>query len=560
MGGLLQAAGGLALIIFGVKSLQAALELLFGDRLEVWISRVTKGRLYAAATGVAIATIAPSSTTMSLLNISMLQARRLTLRRACAIMLGTCVGMTVAIYVVALDLGEHAAALFVLGLPLSLAHRGSRASGLGHLVMAIGFIFIGIETLGRGTATLGAIGGGAALAPLADDPWLMLVLGAVASLLLQSSTATLALVIGLVVGNAVTLDHAIPMVLGANVGVSITTLLVGWRESAPRRLGLSLVIIRVIPAIGGVAVMTMVGLPDVAHAGPSWAIAAAHTAFNLVALLLGLAILGPVVSLTEMLVPDRSAAPDDEFVIDDRWVDEPTVAFAQTKREIGAIAARVSRMVDAFWIALQRQDEAACLDLEAHERELDKHYRFIKHFLARQMTAELTTDQAVVRLAHLRFVGDLESVADIIERNLVPVARKKIRRGLRFSEEGWEELAQFHEMVLENIELAAAAFMADDVDLANRLLRHKKKVRDVEIQLRVRHFERLRQGQRDTMETTELHLEILSHLKRINDLVSGVAYAVLEKRGLHAHGLQLIDEARKGQVTAPLEVQPTTRR
>ncbi|MCA9310722.1 MAG: Na/Pi cotransporter family protein, partial [Phycisphaerales bacterium] len=387
--------------------------------------------------------------------------------------------------------------------------------------------------------------------------WLMLFVGAVASLLLQSSTATLALVIGLVVSGTVSLAGALPLVLGANVGISITTLIFGWREAVSRRLGLGLVLIRLLPAIAGTGLLIAFGVPDALGTAPSWTIAAAHTVFNAVALLLGLALLGPVASLLEALIPDRAVGSDDDFTIDDRWVDEPTVAFAQTKREIGSIAARVSRMLDAFWIALKRQDEAACADLEAHERELDKHYRFIKHFLARQMTAELTTEQAVVRLAHLRFVSDLESVADIIERSLVPVVRKKIRRGVRFSDQGWGELAQFHEMVLENIELAAAAFMADDVDLANRLLRHKKKVRDVEIQLRVRHFERLRRGERDTLETTELHLEILSHLKRINDLVSGVAYAVLEKSGLHAHGLQLIDDARRGQVTAPLEVHST---
>ncbi|MCA9310747.1 MAG: Na/Pi cotransporter family protein, partial [Phycisphaerales bacterium] len=211
--------------------MQAALELLFGDRLEIWIARVTSSRIAAAASGVAIATVAPSSTTMSLLNISLLQAGRVSLRRALAVMLGTGVGMTVAIYLVALNLGEHAAALFVIGLPLSLAHRGSRTSGLGHLVMAIGFIFLGIEILGWGTEALATLGGTGSMGNVVADPWLMLFVGAVASLLLQSSTATLALVIGLVVSGTVSLAGALPLVLGANVGISITTLIFGWREA-----------------------------------------------------------------------------------------------------------------------------------------------------------------------------------------------------------------------------------------------------------------------------------------------------------------------------------------
>lgn len=553
---LLQGLGGLALIVFGVRSLQAALVTLFGDRLEVWISRVTRGRLVAAGTGAVVATIAPSSTTMSLLTISMIQGQQITLRRALAVMLGTCVGMTVAIYLVALNLGEHAAILFVVGLPLSLTHRGTRTAGLGSFIMAIGFVFLGIEILSQGTQALSALGSGGGIAAFTADPWLLLVLGMGAAVLLQSSTATLALVIGLVVSGALTVEAAVPLVLGANVGVSVTTLLAGWQDPHARRLGCGLILIRIVPAIAGTALLAAFGLPAAYLLGDAWTIAAAHTAFNLVALFLGLAVLGPVARLAESMIPTRST--EREIPIDERWVDEPTVALAQTKREIAAIAARVSRMLDAFWVALKRQDELACADLEVHEQDLDRHYRFIKHFLARQMTSELTTEQAVVRLAHLRFVGDLESVADIIERNLVPVVRKKIRRGLRFSDEGWAELQQFHELVMENIELASAAFVEDNIDLANRLLRHKKKVRDVEIQLRVRHFERLREGARETLETTELHLEILSHLKRINDLVSGVAYAVLESRGLHTHGLQLIDDARRGQVTAPMEVAPQT--
>jgi phosphate:Na+ symporter len=130
-------------------------------------------------------------------------------------------------------------------------------------------------------------------------------------------------------------------------------------------------------------------------------------------------------------------------------------------------------------------------------------------------------------MRQLNVLSELETIGDIIDKNLCELVEKKIKLTLRFSEEGWNELNDFYEMILENMVIAETAFQLHDSMMAQKLLRHKEHINNHERRLREQHFARLNKGLQESHETSAIHLDLLTHLKRINSCVSHVAYSIL---------------------------------
>lgn len=211
-----------------------------------------------------------------------------------------------------------------------------------------------------------------------------------------------------------------------------------------------------------------------------------------------------------------------------RWPDEPAVALTQSKREIGLVTREIVDMLDAAWEALKSGDEQIFKQIRVRDDQVDRLDRQIKKYLTTTMGDGLPAELDKARDRQLRFLTDLETIGDVIDRNLLSAAIKKSKKGVRFSEEGWEELKEYFRGTTATLELASAVFVSDSAEMARKLLEHKTRMRDHEISLREKHYDRLQKGSQQSLETTDLHLEILSQLKHINHVVCGVAYGVLQ--------------------------------
>lgn len=528
---LADAAGGVALLIFGVRFLRKGLDRLLGDRVETWLSRLAGGAFRASCFGLLMGLAVPSSTTLSLLTVAQVRQRRLSMKQSLALLLGSSVGITLLVYLVAFNFHSHASLPLVLGVGMFLGLRRERLRGVGQIVLSLGFILMGAGLLKSAAAVastwpdLGTLAG-----VFSKYPWLEALFGAAVTVLLQSSTATVAATMSLSV-----LMHpalAMPVLIGANVGISLTTLIVGWTDRDARALGWGLVLLR--GAVGAVLLLAldMFGLPGwLSGADLSRSLALSHTGFNVISMFMGLIVITPLVALCAAMVPASGDREEDQHravYLDPRWGDEPQVALSQSKREIARMAAQVTRMLQAFWKALKSGDEAAARSLGHHDDLVDRLNRAVKVFLTRDLAEGLSERQDAARVAQLRFLSALETVGDIIEGDLADIAIKKTTRGLDFTPEGWGELERFYGQVAENLEIATAAFVENDAGLARKLLRHEESINSQEQRLALSHFGRLQNGQRRAMDTTDLHLELLIHLKHINHLLTGVAYGVLE--------------------------------
>jgi phosphate:Na+ symporter len=212
-------------------------------------------------------------------------------------------------------------------------------------------------------------------------------------------------------------------------------------------------------------------------------------------------------------------------------IDEPAEALAAATRETLALADLVTEMLGNSMEVFEKDDSRLLKSIERTDDDVDSLHEAIKLYLVRVSAAGLSMDDSRRFVEILTFITHLEHIGDIIDKNLMELAAKKIRNRLAFSREGLDELRQFHQRVADNMKLACNVFTLRDVRLARKLLGEKALLRDAEVHLATEHFARLRVGRPESIETSAIHLDIIRDLKRINSHLTSVAYPILEAAG-----------------------------
>lgn len=530
---LLTIAGGVALLLFAVRYLRKGLDRLFGERLGIWIQRAGSGRGRAIGTGLGVSVLAPSSTTISLLAVQSVQSGHMTARQMLSVMLGANIGMTIMVQLVALELNIVSPAMILLGVMLYQYTRATRTRGIGQIILSLGLIFLAMGLIKAAVpAEIDPASDLGKLIAIAENyPVMLMLLAGLLTMITQSSTATIGLVIGMISVGAVGYSVAVPVVLGANVGLAVTTLLIGWRQIDSRRLAFGNLALKVVVALIGLALLPMLLRWLEASPGPMTnKVAMVHTGFNVVLALIGLPLVGLLATMLERIVP----APPAGATFGPKYLkaargEGTTLAMGQSLREIMHVAEIVRSMFDDIWRALKTNDDALARAVARRDDQVDLLDEEIKTFLTRLVTDDVDRRDRDEQMRQLRYLSELETIGDIIDKNISELVIKKIRHGANFSPEGEKELDTFQQRVAENLLIADTAFTTKDRKLAEQLLRHKDKLGRMEQELRDRHFSRLTSGKRQSHETSAIHLDLLTHLKRVNSAVSHVAYAVLEE-------------------------------
>ncbi len=530
-------AGGVALILFGVGFLRGGLDRLFGMRLGSAMQSMARTRLRAFATGLGVSVLAPSSTTISMLAVQTVQAGKLSPRQVLAIMLGADIGLTMTVQLLALRIEQYAPVLILFGVLLYQWTKTPRSRGTGQVILAMGFIFMGILTIKSGTAGFSPEGDMARLLDLGGEyPWFIAVVAAVVAMLLQSSTATIALLLGMLpMANGdqplVSLDLALAWVVGTNVGLALTTLLLGWGRLESKRLALGNLLAKLLSAVLVLsflqhAVRGLQLMPgDMGHQ-----VANAHTLFNVAMALLTFPLVTVISGMVEKMTPSpgMTKAFGPRYINLNEPIDSMALALGQSRQEILHMSEVVRGMLTELWQAMRDNDEATVRKVAQDDDKVDLLDEHIKRYLTRLVGMADNPEAAGEQMRQLRYAAELETIGDIIDKNLSELALKKLSLRVRFSDEGWKELYDFFDKVCENMQIAEIAFTTRDRDLAKQLLRHKDRLDDYNRELRDRHFRRLNAGLVEALETSAIHLDLLTHLRRINSAVSHVAFAILQ--------------------------------
>ena len=523
--------GGTALLLYGVRLVGEGLQRAAGTRLRRILQDLSGNRLKALAVGAGVTAVLQSSSATTVMLVGFASAGLVSLRQTMGVILGADVGTTVTVQLLAFNLLAVSPAIVFVGWVLSVLGRGA-ISYLGRAILGFGFLFLGIKLIADGTAPLKE-------SPLFRDlltalvgqPVLLLVIAAAFTALVHSSAATIGLAISLATNGLMPLEGAIPVIFGANIGTAGTALIASAGANVEaRRVAVAHAAFKVVGVI--VFLPFAVLFADVVRVTATEAprqIANAHTLFNVALAVLFLPLAGIAADVITRLIPETARTEEGAIYLNPQVLDTPAVALGQALRETLRMADLVTRSLRETMDVFERDDERLMQAIVKRDDQIDRLEEDIKQYLTKLREQALTEEQSERETALLFVVVDLEAIGDVIDKQLMELAEKKISGNHSFSKQGFAEIRDLHAKVAENLELAIAALASGDRSIAEKVLRHKSPISQLERRYRQSHMERLHAGLKESIDTSSIHLDVLLGLRQVNSFATAIAYAVLGK-------------------------------
>ena len=528
--------GSVALLLWGVRMVRTGLTRAFGATLRRAIAACSRNRFTAFLGGIAITGLLQSSTATALLLSSFAGRGLIPLSIAFAVMLGADVGTTLAAQVLSFDLGWVSPLMIAVGVIGFLSSDADKSRHVARVAIGLGLMLLSLKLLTLAAAPLRtAPSFVAVLEGLQNEYLLAAIVATAATWFVHSSLSIVLLIMSFAGSGIVGPQLALALVIGANIGGALAPYMAqSGADVEARRVPLANLLTR---AIVGVALLPFLG--PVVHwlsmiDGSSARLPINfHTAFNLVAAFVFLPFTDVIANLCRRLLPAKPVAddPGKPRHLDPNVLDSPAEALGCAARETLNLGDRVADMLRQTIEVFERNDQRLVKSVENADDAVDRLHEAIKLYLIQVSRAELSEEESKRYVEILSFTMNLEHVGDIVDKNLMELASKKIKNRYAFSPEGLAELKQFHGRVIENLRLALNVFTTRDITLARRLIAEKTAMREAEAKSAESHFARLREGRTASIETSSIHMDVIRDLKRINGHLTSVAYPILEAAG-----------------------------
>jgi phosphate:Na+ symporter len=556
---LLDLMGGVALLLWGLHMVRSGVMRAFGSSLRRFLGTALQNRFLALLAGIGVTALLQSSTATGLLMTSFAARGLVDLVPALAVMLGANIGTTLIVQILSFDVSALAPILFLAGLLAFNVGGRTMTRDLGRVAIGLGLMLLSlhilIDTLAPAeTAPSVRV----VLAAITGEPVLCVLFAAVLTWAAHSSAAVVLLVMSLAYSHFVSPVAALALVLGANLGSAVNPLLEGSRANlAGRRLPIGNMLNRVV----GVALVLPFLQPIVElfsrfDVNPARMAADFHTIFNVALAVLFVFVLDGVARLLIWLLPESAKQPDPSvpLYLDEAAMRTPSVALACAARETLHMGDVIEAMLKQAMAVLLSDDRKLAAEVSRMDNVVDRLDEAVKLYITRLTRESLDEREAARAMEIVAFAINLEHIGDIIDKNLMELAAKKIKHKYEFSKEGAAELEAFHKRILENLKFAFSVFINQDVPTARKLIEEMTQLRVAELGSADSHLARLREGRPESIETSSLHLDILRDLKRIHSHICSVAYPVLEAAGeLQPNRLKESD----GSELFPLSRRPT---
>ncbi len=528
--------GGLALFIFGLSLASEALQKLAANRTRDLISQLSTRPVLGVFLGMVLTLMIQSSGAVTSMLVGLGSAKVISLRQVMSVIVGAAVGSTFTVQLISLNISHYGLPMFALAFPVYFLTNKRALKNAMSVIMGFGLLFWGLEIIGLGTAHLREVElFTAILQELSHNPIYTILVTAFFTALVHSSAVTIAFAMSLAGGGLLSLQDAIYWVYGANVGTTAIALIA---SAGGNYIGRQVAWAHCFYKLGSVALFIPLA-PWLAEwfASDQWFFSATierdvanvHTLLNVVAAVLFFPFIQyGARGIEKFFGPSASEREFSVKYLRRGDYQSPSVALAYAERELLRMGDIVVGMIKDSLKLFKNEDP----DLEASIRERDDRVdmltREISLYLTQQMEGAQSESQShMIRL--ISFAADLESVADVIDHNLLEMAQKKHALKLEFSEEGWKELTEIHRSVSELAELSLTSFQSQDQDLAAKVIYHKRQIRKLETRLREAHIERLAQKRPESINTSSIHIDALGEYRRLSGLLSNHVYALLKE-------------------------------
>jgi phosphate:Na+ symporter len=538
---LLHLAGAVALLLWATRMVRTGVERAYGDVLRRRMRTTLRNPLLAAFAGMLLAIALQSATAVSLLVGSFAGSGIVGGASGLIAVLGADLGSSLVVRILSFDLEPLVPTLIFFGTAIFLATERRAWRQFGRILVGVGLLLLSLRLIGEAAEPLRE----SRILPvivnyLAGDPVTAFLLAAITTWMFHSSVAAILLVAALAARDVLPVELGIVMVLGANLGGGlIAAVLSRAYPPAARAVPLGNLAIRGVGALLALAALLVFDPPlELLGRTASLRIVHAHIAFNALLVIVGMPLAGLVhrgiQGVLAQMAPSGPVtfATAEASALDASALDNPSQALANATREVVGLCETVEVMLRNVMDLYEEPDRERIAALAALDDRLDRRHAAIKLYLAKIGTRAMGDQDAARMQELLGACVKLEQVGDIVVRNMLAHVTKKLERGLSFTPEGWRELTSLHASVLANARLAFNVLVSRDAATARQLVLEKDRLRDVEKDTSLRHFERLREGTTRSVETSSLHLDTIRDLKQINSLLASIAYPVLEEHGL----------------------------
>jgi phosphate:Na+ symporter len=532
---LLNILAGVALLVWGTHIVRTGILRVYGADLRRVLSRSVSNRFSAFLAGLGVTGLVQSSSATALIASSFVSQNLIGLATALAIMLGADVGTALMAQVFSLDLRWLSPLLITFGVIFFLSRRGTKIGQLGRVAVGLGLILLALQLVMLATKPItDAQGLKVVFSALSADP-IDILIGAAFAVLCWSSLAVVLLAATLAATHVISVPLALGIVLGANLGSGLLALLVNARlPGAGRRVAFGNLLFKAVGClVFWLALPLVLELIARFDSDARRQVLHFHVFFNVTLAVVFIGFTGHVARLTERWLPesrDHVRQTEPRF-LDPAAITTPALALANAARETLRIGDTIEQMLNGMLEVIRTNDAARAQEIVKLDDDVDRLYTAVKLYLT-QISREALDEKDARRWAEIiSLTINLEHVGDLLERILQDLQTKKIAQGLKFSDAGMGEITELHEKLVTNLRLGLSVFLNGDLKSAQQLLTEKEHFRDLERAYHDSHLERLAGQTVQSIETSSLHLDIISDMRRINSFFCSTAYPILEQAG-----------------------------
>lgn len=544
--------GGLCLFLFGMNLMGQALERRAGSGLRSLLEKMTQNRLMGLLAGLGVTAVIQSSSATTVMVVGFVNSGLMTLRQSIGVIMGANIGTTVTAWILSLS-GIEGSSLLVqmfkpstftpilalVGIILYMFCKADKKKDTGMILLGFATLMFGMEAMSSAVSSLRNVPQFREIFLMFSNPILGVLVGAVLTGIIQSSSASVGILQALASTGQVTYGAAIPIIMGQNIGTCVTALLssIGTNKNA-RRAALVHLNFNVIGATVGIVlfyVVRAVAAPVLlGQAASEWGIAVAHSIFNILCTAVLLPMGGLLEKLVLRLVPEGKQ-PQREAELDERLLATPALALERCRTLIADMASYSMESLRESLNAITAYNQKSAEHIREDEAKTDHYEDIIGSYLVKLSACKIGESDSALAAEYLRIIGDFERIADH-SVNILESAEEMQQKGIAFSAAALQEYATMAGAVREVTALAYDSFVSGDVQAARQVEPLEQVIDDLKEEMRTRHIRRMQQGSCG-IEAGFIWSDLLTNLERVSDHCSNIACCMIEgaDHNLHRH-------------------------
>jgi phosphate:Na+ symporter len=527
--------GGLGIFLFGIKAMGEGLQKSAGDRLRDLLDRYTTNPIKGVLAGMVVTVLIQSSSATTVITVGLVSAGFMNLRQAIGVIMGANIGTTVTAFIIGIDIGEYALPILAFGSFLLFFFKAKRVQYIGQVLFGFGALFFGLELMSSGMKPLRDLQAFHDLTiSMSDNPLLGVLIGTVFTLIVQSSSATVGILQGLFADGLISLDAALPVLFGDNIGTTITAVLASLGASvAAKRAALSHVLFNVI----GSTIFIIILIPFTAFIefiqgslglNEKMVIAFAHGAFNVTNTLIQLPFIAGLAWLVTRLIPGEDSYVDYKAKqLDPVFIQQsPSIALGAAKEEVirmGQLVLKGLEEAKNYLDTGNGNHAEIALQLEDAINNLDHK---ITAYLVELSSAPLNEQESKKHNNLMDMVRDFERLGDHFE-NIIELGEYQVNNKVKMSEDAKENINDMYTLVISTLSEVIDALDQDDWKLAEDVMKKEERIDLLERKYRKQHILRVNEG-RCSAQAGIVFVDIIINLERMGDHCVNIAESILD--------------------------------